>query len=301
MQKEFYFDNNPESDEWNILWTIRTIEHELEACNIESPPRELFLSYLRRGGKIVDAGCGLGKWVVYLNQHGYDIVGIDTNALAIAKLKDYDESLQVELGDILDIHYPENSFDAYISMGIVEHFEDGPISALNEAYRVLKPNGLIFVSVPTVNVIRRLVRRPLRNTINKFLWAFVILRCTWGISKRNSLRAVIANIRPKRRGRYYHFNEYRYSKSELEHFLKQTGFEVIKAVPHDYYDSKDHAIGLIMDFPSLAALDGIGGINMDFRVNSAGRMVSRTLDKISPWIACSSVLCVGRSLKKESQ
>ncbi|GAG29811.1 unnamed protein product, partial [marine sediment metagenome] len=110
MQKEFYFDNKPQSDEWDMLWTVRTIEKELEACNRESPPRDLFLSYLPREGKIVDAGCGFGKWVIYLDQHGYDIIGIDNSTIAIAKLKDFDESLQVGLGDILDIHYPENSF-----------------------------------------------------------------------------------------------------------------------------------------------------------------------------------------------
>ena len=175
MQKEFYFSNKPPGNEWDYAWFTKTIEQELKACDIESPPRELFLSYLPREGKILDAGCGLGKWVIYLHHRGYDIVGIDNSATAIAKLKDFDKSLQVELGDILDIHYPENFFDAYISMGIVEHFEDGPTSALNEAYRVLKPNGLIFVSVPTVNVIRKLVRRPLRNSINKFITLFLTI------------------------------------------------------------------------------------------------------------------------------
>jgi SAM-dependent methyltransferase len=169
----------------------------------------------------VDAGCGFGKWVIYLKQQGYDIVGLDNNELAIAKLEDFDQSLQVELGDILDTHYPDNSFDAYISMGVVEHFEDGPILALKEAYRVLKPNGLIFVSVPTVNVIRKLVRRPLRNAINAIPRSLMILRSVWGKSKRNTPLAAIGNILPGKRGRYYHFTEYRYSKCELENFLRQ--------------------------------------------------------------------------------
>jgi hypothetical protein len=32
---------------------------------------------------------------------------------------------------------------------------------------------------------------------------------------------------------------------------------------------------------------------------AVGKLISRTLDRISPWIACSSVLCVGRSLKRQ--
>jgi len=293
MQKEFCYDNNPESDLWDKMWTIRTIEQELEACDIESPPRELFLSYLPRDAKIVDAGCGFGKWVIYLKRQGYDIVGIDNNKLAVAKLRDFDQSLQVELGDILDIHYPDNSFDAYISMGVVEHFEDGPTAALKEAYRVLKPNGLIFVSVPTVNVIRKLIRRRVRNAINTAAGSFVILRSLSSRSKRNARPAATGAALPEKGGRYYHFLEYRYSKSELENFLRQSNFEVIKTVPHDFYGSREHAVGLVMDFPFLRARNGA-----NFRLNPVGKLISQALDRISPWIACSSVLCVGRSVKR---
>ena len=250
----------------------------------------------------MDAGCGFGKWVIYLKQRGYDIVGIDNSELAVAKLKDFDESLQVELGDILYIHYPDNSFDAYVSMGVVEHFEDGPTPALKEAYRLLKPGGLIFVSVPTVNVIRKLVRRPLRHAINAIPKSLMILRSRWGESKRNSLRAAIQVILPEtikglllgKGNRYYHFLEYRYSNTELEDFLKQSGFEIIKTVPHDFYDSKCHSVGLVVDFPFLGARNGVNS-----RLNPLGKLISRTLDKISPWIACASVICVGKSLKGE--
>ena len=296
MQKVFYFSNHAESDLWDSMWASRTIEQELEACTIESAPREMFLSYLPKEGEIIDAGCGFGKWVIYLTRQGYDVVGIDNNELAVAQLKDFDESLQVELGDILDIHYPDNSFDAYISMGVVEHFEDGPMPALKEAYRVLKPNGLIFVSTPTVNVIRKLVRRPLRNAINAFPRSLMFLRSGWGKSKRNAILAAVGNLLPRKRGKYYHFSEYRYSRAELESFLQQSGFRVIEVVPHDHYDSKDHAIGLVVDFPFLGARKGV-----NFRVNPVGKLISRVADRMSPWIACSSVLCVGRSPKEDTQ
>jgi len=271
MQKESYFSNNPTNDLWDVMWTTRAIEQELDACDIETPPRELFLSFLTKECKILDAGCGLGKWVIYLKRLGYDIVGIDNNELAIDTMKDFDESLQVEYGDILDIQYPDSYFDACISMGVVEHFEDGPVPALKEAYRVLKPDGLVFVSVPTVNIIRRLTRRTIR----------------WG---HNTMRFILR----RKRGKYYHFLEYRYSKTELESYLKQAGFEVVKTVPHDYYGSKNHAIGLVMDFPFLAARN-----RGNFRVNFTGKLVSIILDSISPWIACSSILCVGRSTKND--
>ena len=303
MQKEFYFDDRPQMELWDNMWATRSIEQELEACDLEMPARDLFLAFIREGAKIIDGGCGLGKWVIYLRRLGYDIVGIDNNELAISTLKQYDSSLQVELGDILDIHYPDSSFDAYISMGVVEHFEDGPLPALKEAYRVLKPDGLIFVSVPTVNVMRTFVRRPCRILINVLYMSFLTLKLNWGKSKRGALLAAMVtmmNALPERvlhivfrqRKRYYHFLEYRYSISEVQNLLKQSGFEVIKTVPHDLYGSGDHAAGLWVDFPFLAASDGV-----NFHLNGWGRLMSLVSRKISPWIACSSVLCVARASK----
>jgi len=293
MQKEFFRNNSPESDFWDDMWTTRTIEQELETCELESPSRDLFLAYLSKKGKILDGGCGFGKWVIYLKRLGYDIVGIDNSELAITTLKGFESSLQVEVGDILDIHYPDSSFDAYISMGVVEHFENGPLPAFKEAYRVLKPNGLIFVLVPTVNILRGLIRRPLRKVINAFPGAFMLLKKGWSTSKQGALLAAMGNILPGDRGRYYHFFEYRYSKSELENFLGQSGFEIIETVPDDFYGSKSHAVGLVVDFPFLGDCNAV-----NFKLNLIGKLISRICDGVSPWIACSAILCIARVLKE---
>ena len=129
----------------------------------------MFFSYLSKTDKVIEAGCGFGKWVVYLHRFGYNIMGIDNNELAVSKLKEFDGTLQVELGDILNINYPDNYFDAYRSTVVVEHFEEGPQTSLNEAYRLVKPGGLIIVSVPTVNIIRKIYRSPIRRFINSTL------------------------------------------------------------------------------------------------------------------------------------
>ena len=304
MHREFYFDDKSQMKLWDNMWAARTIEGELEACDLETPARDSFLAYIPKGGRIIDGGCGFGKWVIYLKRLGYDIVGLDNNEIAIAKLKSYDSSLQVELGDILNIHYPDSSFDAYISMGVVEHFEGGPLPALLEAYRVLKPDGLIFVSVPTVNIMRRLVRRPCRILINALPMSFVMMKLNWRTSKRTALLAAMGALKivlPERvlrillqgKQRYYHFMEYRYSVSEAQTFLKQSGFEVIKTAPHDLYGAKGHAAGLVTDFPFLAASDG-----NNFYLNPLGRLICQMFLRISPWVACSSIICVARVMKQ---
>jgi SAM-dependent methyltransferase len=299
MQKEFFYSSQPETDAWDEMWEERTVEQELEACDMESPPRDLFLSWIPRTARIVDAGCGLGKWVMYLKRLGYDIVGIDSNEMALAKLRDSDGSLRLELGNVLEIGYPDDYFDAYISMGVVEHFEDGPQLALKEAHRVLKPGGLVFVSVPTVNVLRKFFGRSLRNLIKACHGLFVMLRSPRDERKRKAGLGAVGAAMPRRvkslllrRPVRYCFSEYKYSRSELRSFLEECGFEVLNTVPHDFFGSADHSIGLALDFPFLRAKNSV-----NFRLNLPGRLVSRILNKMSPWIACSSVLCVGRSSK----
>lgn len=296
MQKEYFFSKSPKHKVWDEMWIKRTIEQELEACEMESPPRNLFLTLISKDSKIIDAGCGFGKWVIYLRQNGYDIIGIDNSEQAISKLKDYDKSIKIEIGDVLNINYPDNSFDVYISMGVIEHFEDGPIPALKEAFRVLKPNGLIFVSVPTVNIIRKVIRRSLRNFINLIPKIIINTKSVLNKSKDKLYLREKVNILTLRRGRYYHFIEYRYSRTQLENYLKQSNFKVIKTVPHDFFDSKEHSIGLVVDFPFLGLYN-----EANFKLNSLGKFISHILDKLSPWFACSSILCVGKALKQPSK
>ena len=288
MRILFTIDNNPKCTLWDGMWSKRSIEQELEATEIETAPRVMFLKYLKKEDKIIDAGCGFGKWVIYLHRLGYDIKGVDNNDLAITKLKEHDNSISIEYGDILNLNYPDNYFDAFISMGVIEHFEGGPIPALKEAYRVLKPNGLIFVSTPTVNMIRKLIIQPILNLINanhKLLaFPLLVIKQRWIKKSKKEL---------KKRKRYYHFLEYRFTIKELQTFIRNAKFEVIQTIPHDFPGSKDHAIGLAVDFPFLKDPYGY-----NFKLNRIGKLISRLLNYISPWIACASVLCVGRSLKE---
>lgn len=275
------------------MWSSRTIEQELEATKIETAPKAMFIKHFSKNNKIVDAGCGFGKWVIFLTHRGYNIIGIDNNELAITKLKEFDSSINVELGNILNLDYPDNSFDAYISMGVIEHFEEGPMEPLKEAYRVLKPGGLIFVSTPTVNIIRKIIIQPILNIINTYP---SLLMFPWQIKKiiGKNLKVKIKRYKSnKSKTSYRHFLEYRFSIKELTNFLKQSNFKIIETLPHDFPGSKNHAIGLAVDFPFLKDPYGY-----NFKLNSLGKLISRILDYISPWIACASVLCVGKSLKK---
>ncbi|OPX25693.1 MAG: hypothetical protein B1H05_03480, partial [Candidatus Cloacimonas sp. 4484_140] len=113
--------------------------------------------------KILEAGCGLGGWVIYLKERGYDILGLEYETFIIERSKQYDPEIPIIKGDINALDFPNDYFDSYISLGVIEHFEEGPQKALSEAYRVLKPNGLAFITVPYLTVLRKLIAHPLRE------------------------------------------------------------------------------------------------------------------------------------------
>jgi len=43
----------------------------------------------------------------------------------VEKAKEFDPDLPIVVGDVQNLDYPDSSFDAYISLGVVEHFEEG--------------------------------------------------------------------------------------------------------------------------------------------------------------------------------
>jgi SAM-dependent methyltransferase len=115
-----------------------------------------FLSHLPKEGKILEAGCGIGQMVVALKARGYDVEGVEFSAKTVAMVKGYLPDCPVRVGDVRGLDYPDGHFAGYISLGVVEHFREGPSEILAEAARVLKPGGTMLISVPRFNPLRRM-------------------------------------------------------------------------------------------------------------------------------------------------
>jgi SAM-dependent methyltransferase len=114
-----------------------------------------FVQALPRGARVLEAGCGTGGILKALLTEGLQAQGIDYAEDTVKALNQ--RGLPVRLMDVRSLDYPEDSFDAYISLGVIEHFFDEQQSrqALHEAVRIVKPGGRIFCSVPFTNLLRR--------------------------------------------------------------------------------------------------------------------------------------------------
>jgi SAM-dependent methyltransferase len=106
------------------------------------------VKHLPRKGIILEAGCGLGQYVLALRARGYDCRGIDFAEDTVQWVRGLFPSVPIDVGDVLHLPFPDGSIAAYLSFGVAEHFADGPEKVLHEAHRILELRGRILISVP---------------------------------------------------------------------------------------------------------------------------------------------------------
>jgi 2-polyprenyl-3-methyl-5-hydroxy-6-metoxy-1,4-benzoquinol methylase len=155
---------------WEKIWK------ELKEPDPSSQPLERkeqyrimrpFLESFPEGAKLLDAGCGLGEWTVQLHQKGYDVQGMDLASETIKRLRNIFPDINFTTGDIRNTKLGSETFDCIFSWGVFEHFEEGLQPCIKEAHRLLKPGGLLFVSVPYDNF-----RHSLRSVRDRGLGKF---------------------------------------------------------------------------------------------------------------------------------
>jgi SAM-dependent methyltransferase len=120
---------------------------------------EIFTSYLPRAGRILEAGCGLGQYVLALRGRGYDVEGADWASEIVETVRAIRPDLPIRVGDVARLEVADGYYSGYISLGVVEHRREGPEPFLQEAYRVLEPGGVAFISVPYFHPLRLLKAR----------------------------------------------------------------------------------------------------------------------------------------------
>ncbi len=161
-----------------------------------------YIARLPKGANLLDGGCGLGDWTMCFTARGYPTLGLDISRKTVDALQKRFPDHRFRLGDIRATGLEDASFDGYFSWGTFEHFEAGLEPCIDEALRVLKPGGYLFISVPFDNL-----RHALRATFD---------RRRRSAAQRESAR------------RFY---QWRLTRGELRDLLAWRGFEVIDVRP----------------------------------------------------------------------
>ena len=200
---EMWGESWKQADRINLIKSIH--KHEI---------RRWILKYAPIKGKILEAGCGLGQYVFYFNEFGFDCDGIDISKYTIESNKRFaiKQGYNPEIFKIADVRalsYQDNSILYYLSLGVIEHFKEGPMDALEEAFRVLKPGGIAFIATPNKH---------------NFNWIFKIHKIIKRIIKKILIKLNLLKIKKNLKSEKW--VEYRWDINELKSYVENSGFIV---------------------------------------------------------------------------
>ena len=103
-------------------------------------------------GRLLDAGCGSGKYSIPLKMRGFDVIGVDVSpdALKMAVKGSVCRELDIKFlaADICHLPFPDASFDVVWCYGVLQHLlSDERKLAISEFRRLLCSGGRLFLEV----------------------------------------------------------------------------------------------------------------------------------------------------------
>jgi SAM-dependent methyltransferase len=118
--------------------------------------------------KILDAGCGYGRNLVYFLQNDYDVYGVDQTSDAIEHVKKLAKEFNFNIssdnfrvGSTENMPFESDFFDSIISSAVL-HFakdEDHFFKMFDEMWRVLKVGGMFFARLAsTIGIEKRVTQ-----------------------------------------------------------------------------------------------------------------------------------------------
>ncbi|MGH2864499.1 MAG: class I SAM-dependent methyltransferase [Solirubrobacteraceae bacterium] len=128
--------------------------------------------------RILDAGCGSGRFMVELAKLG-KVAGVELSAASVGLARERRLG-EVVAGSVLEMPFPDDSFELAVSLDVIEHLEDD-LAALRELRRTVAPDGVLLVTVPAYQWLwsghdeinhhqRRYTRRSLQRVAEQAGW-----------------------------------------------------------------------------------------------------------------------------------
>jgi len=176
-------------------------------------PLQVIQKYLSVEQQLLDWGCGEGHFSYLLKQEGFDV-----HSYAYAKNGECDlvkNKINTQLQKKWNLQYSEcidpvalphasNSYDAVLSLGVLEHVRETggtELGSLQEIYRVLKPGGYFFCF----------------HFPNKFSWIEALSR---GINRLGV-------------SKYYH--RHRYTTTDIQKLVDATSFSLLETKKYNVF------------------------------------------------------------------
>lgn len=170
---------------WNEVWKSENDKAQINPYFDRGEPKTInsfwqqgyardLLNLIKDKGytKFCELGSGRGTTSMYLSDAGYEditMVDLADQGFEVAKISFPHYNLKAPkmvLANVENTGLDSESFDCIYNIGLLEHFED-PSLTLKEAYRLLKPGGMIFMPiVPTMPLRKTYLLRLFFNPIS---------------------------------------------------------------------------------------------------------------------------------------
>lgn len=147
-----YLDEKATPEFWNARWES---EGTPPPVNPKSDVITVSRRYLKPNDRVLEGGCGRANKVKELADAGFDAIGIDFAKETVEQARLTYEDIDVRMGDVRSLDFPDDYFAGYWSIGVIEHFWDGYDAILSEAARVLRPQGMLFLTAPWLSPFRK--------------------------------------------------------------------------------------------------------------------------------------------------
>ena len=114
---------------------------------------QLWRGDIAPGMRVVDAGCGGGRNLVYLLREGYEVFGVDANAEAVRSVRAMARELapglpaeNFQVAAVERMPFPDAIADVVVCNSVLHFAEDDAQfdAMVGELWRVLRPGGLLF-------------------------------------------------------------------------------------------------------------------------------------------------------------
>ncbi len=187
--------------------------------------------YVKEGDKVLDLGCGNGRMLELFKEKSVYYAGVDNSEKLIDIAREKYPGVDFRVADALKLPFPDNYFDEIISIAVLHHIPSADFRKhfVEEAKRVLKPGGLLIITVwdlwRRLDSLRRIAKFSLLIIFGKTKLDFKDVFVPW----------------QKTVNRYLHC----FTKKELKKLAKEAGFEIVKVGTFRRRETKNYNIFLI--------------------------------------------------------
>jgi SAM-dependent methyltransferase len=128
--------------------------------------------------RVLDAGCGWGRWIVKLHnycQKDFGMVGVDLDDFSLKYALSLDKVLEVARSNVERLPFVNDLFDLIFCSAVIHEIKSysGRKRAIGEFHRILKPCGMLcIIDAFSTNLVVSTTFRLLQHMTSKVEWMF---------------------------------------------------------------------------------------------------------------------------------